>query len=230
MRIEIEGLEHHADAPAQRVDIGVRMQQIDAVNDNGPAARLLQPVEAAQQRALARTRRADNEHELLRRHRQIDALEHIRPAEGFAQAPHVEEAGFAAPSWDRAIICNGIENSEGESPTRSPFDDGAAPVPTGEPFSSWRAVCLRRELYVKKVSASRWPCAMHDMRDDTMAPWQHPRHVCQIVPSVVKEISTSLAISPGSIRCARVLQLTRTPRSVWVRHSIRGYLGRCSAP
>ena len=55
------------------------------------AGRLLEPVAAAQQRALARARRADDEDQLLRHDREIDAAQHLDVVERLAQAADVED-------------------------------------------------------------------------------------------------------------------------------------------
>jgi hypothetical protein len=48
VRIEVERLEHHADALACAVDIGAGIEQVDAVDHDAARGRLLEPVEAAQ--------------------------------------------------------------------------------------------------------------------------------------------------------------------------------------
>src|SRR6266446_2787434 len=80
-RIEVEGLEHHADALARMVDVGSGIEHVDAVDHHRAGGRLLQPVEAAQQGRLARAGRADHEHQLALGHREIDALQDMKGAE-----------------------------------------------------------------------------------------------------------------------------------------------------
>ena len=64
---------------------------LDAVDHDMAGRRLLQPVAAAQQRALARARRADDEDELLRRDREVDALEDLDLPKRLAEAADVED-------------------------------------------------------------------------------------------------------------------------------------------
>src|SRR6059036_650402 len=52
VRIEVEGLEYHADALPGVVDVGPRVEHVDAVHHDAAGGRLLEPVEAAQQGRL----------------------------------------------------------------------------------------------------------------------------------------------------------------------------------
>jgi hypothetical protein len=70
VRVEVERLEHHADALARAVDVGARIEQVDAVDHDAARGRLLEPVEAAQQRRFPRARRPDHEHQLALGHQQ----------------------------------------------------------------------------------------------------------------------------------------------------------------
>ena len=91
VRIEVEGLEHHADALAGMVDVGPRVEHVDAVHHDAAGGRLLQPVEAAQQGRLARARRADHEHQLALGHLEIDALQDVKGAEMLVDAARVDD-------------------------------------------------------------------------------------------------------------------------------------------
>src|SRR3989454_12507011 len=62
MRVKIERLEHHADAPANGVDFDAGGEDVDAFHLDRARGRLLEPVAAAQQRRLARARRRSEEH------------------------------------------------------------------------------------------------------------------------------------------------------------------------
>ena len=53
VRVEIEALEDHADAPPHGVDVAARVRELDAVDHDRALVRLLEPVAAAQKRALA---------------------------------------------------------------------------------------------------------------------------------------------------------------------------------
>jgi hypothetical protein len=93
VRVQVEGLEHHADAPAHGVQVGVRRQDVAPFEDDLPARWFFQPVAAAQQRGLAGSRRADDEHQLAGGHGQVHAVQHLGVAEALAQAPDVQQRG-----------------------------------------------------------------------------------------------------------------------------------------
>src|ERR1700730_3266900 len=81
VRIEIEGLEHHADTLAGMVDVGSRIEHVDAVDQDAAGTGLLQPVEAAQQSRLARARRPDDKYQLALGNHEIDTLQDMKGAE-----------------------------------------------------------------------------------------------------------------------------------------------------
>jgi hypothetical protein len=88
VRKQVEALEHHADVGAQRVEIGAcgSCTGVPCTNTWPPLA-LFQPVQAAQQRALARARGADHAHDLARMATgAVDAAQHLAGAEALAQA------------------------------------------------------------------------------------------------------------------------------------------------
>ena len=70
-------------------------------NDDRAAGRLLQPVAAAQQRALARARRPDDEHELPRRDGKVDAASAPRSRRSSCRRPR-DRRGSAMPARDRS--------------------------------------------------------------------------------------------------------------------------------
>ena len=76
MREEVEALEDHADFLAHLVDVGLAVKH-DAIDADLAGRRLLEVVHAAQQRALARTGRADDDDDFLLLDREVDALEHL---------------------------------------------------------------------------------------------------------------------------------------------------------
>jgi hypothetical protein len=90
VRIEVERLEHHADALACMVDVGARVEEIDAVHLQAARRGLFEPVEAAKQRGLARARRPDDEDELALGHHQIDALQHMQGAVMLVEAVRLD--------------------------------------------------------------------------------------------------------------------------------------------
>jgi hypothetical protein len=90
VRVEVEGLEDHADALAGVVDVGARVEHVDAVHDHLAGGRLLQPVEAAQQRRLARARRPDHEDQLALGDPEVDPLQDVKGAEMLVEAARVD--------------------------------------------------------------------------------------------------------------------------------------------
>src|SRR5260221_1465834 len=97
-RPEIELLEDHADVAAQRVDAGARQPLARAVGAEGEAkrlaidrdeasGRLLEKGDAAQKRALAGSRGADDADDLAGRNLEIDAVQHLGLAEALGDAP-----------------------------------------------------------------------------------------------------------------------------------------------
>jgi hypothetical protein len=91
VRIEVEGLEHHADALARMVDVGARIEQVDAVDHHAAGGRLLETVEAAQQGGLARARGTDDEHQLPLRQQEVDALQDVKRAEMLVDATRLDD-------------------------------------------------------------------------------------------------------------------------------------------
>jgi hypothetical protein len=86
VREQVEALEDHAHALAQLAH-GHRavVQQLLAVDGERAVLEHLQPVDAAQQRALARAALADDGDHLAALHVQVDALEHLVGAVRLAQ-------------------------------------------------------------------------------------------------------------------------------------------------
>ena len=60
VREEVERLEHHVHLLAHLRDIRLPVEDVDAIDVDGPAARMLEQVQAAQEGALAGARRADD--------------------------------------------------------------------------------------------------------------------------------------------------------------------------
>ena len=84
MRKEVEPLEDHADLFAHLVDICLARER-DAVNDDLASRRFLEMVHAAQQRALARARGADDNDNLFFINGEIDPLQHLIRAKRLTQ-------------------------------------------------------------------------------------------------------------------------------------------------
>ena len=90
VREQVEALKNHAHVLAQRAHGGsVFVQQGFAVDRELTALELFQPVDAAQERALARTAFADDGDDFAGCHFQVNALEHLVTAIGLAQAANV---------------------------------------------------------------------------------------------------------------------------------------------
>src|SRR6266851_8398323 len=96
VREEVEALEHHPDLralPAHLV-VGKLVQPVAALRVTDQLAvyveaagvDLLQVVDAAQERALARTRRADDAHDLLGLDDEVDAAQHLEAAEALVHS------------------------------------------------------------------------------------------------------------------------------------------------
>ncbi len=105
VRIEVEGLEHHADALACMIDVGLGRKHVDAVHHDRAGGWFLQPVEAAQQRRLARARRPDHEHQLALGHLEIDTLQDMKGAEMLVDRAR-QRCGWSRyschPKWSEA--------------------------------------------------------------------------------------------------------------------------------
>ena len=90
MREQIELLEHHADLAPDRVDALQVVGQFDAVDDNSAALMLLEAIDAADQRRLARARGAANDDPLAARHEEVDVAQDVKLAVPFVDADHLD--------------------------------------------------------------------------------------------------------------------------------------------
>ena len=81
VREEVELLEDHADALADRIQVALRRGDVDALDDDLAAGGLLKAVDAAKQGRLARAGRTDHDDDLLLVDDQVDALEDLVGAE-----------------------------------------------------------------------------------------------------------------------------------------------------
>ena len=84
VREEIEALENHADFLADIVD-ALGIAHADAIDDDFPSRRLFQIVDAAQDRTLAGTGRADDDDDFFILNGQVDALQDFVLAKTFFQ-------------------------------------------------------------------------------------------------------------------------------------------------
>jgi hypothetical protein len=94
---EVERLEHHPDVPAKPVHIDVRGMHREAVHDKRSSLDRLEAVDRPQQRALARSRWADDDDDLALVNRERDATEHMKGTEVLVDVVELDHglAGYA---------------------------------------------------------------------------------------------------------------------------------------
>ncbi|GMA87876.1 hypothetical protein GCM10025868_31260 [Angustibacter aerolatus] len=91
VREQVVGLEHDADAGPDGVGVDPRVADVVSVELDHAVVEGLEQVDAPQQRRLARPRRADQRHALVRRDVEVEAVEHhVRPVR-LAQAAHAQQ-------------------------------------------------------------------------------------------------------------------------------------------
>ena len=109
MREEIVALEHHADAGALAGKLAAGQAMAPAAASDAVAERLavepdlaalelLEEIDAAQQRRLARAARADDRHDVARKDVEVDAAQDRCVSERLRQAPDGQDGFHAAPS------------------------------------------------------------------------------------------------------------------------------------
>ena len=86
VRKQVELLEHHADLGPHVVDVGALVLQMHAVDVDAAAGGHFEVVDAAQNRALARPARADDNHDFAALDVEIDAFNGLYAAEVFVQS------------------------------------------------------------------------------------------------------------------------------------------------
>ena len=89
-------LEDHAHAPANPIDVAARGRDGLPPEEDRAGARLLHPVQAAQEGALPGARRADDRQPFPLRHRGIDAVQHGDAPKLLAQAANLDQRFAAA--------------------------------------------------------------------------------------------------------------------------------------
>ena len=75
VREQVEALEHHPGLAADLLDVADVAGQLDPVDDDAPGVVLLEAVDAADHRRLARPRRADHHHHLAAGDVEVDPLQ-----------------------------------------------------------------------------------------------------------------------------------------------------------
>ena len=91
MGVQVERLENHPNPAPQFVDVDTRRKDVGPVHDDRTGGRFLEAVAAAEQSALSRTGRADNENEFFGRDIQIDAFEDLEASEALPQSFNLED-------------------------------------------------------------------------------------------------------------------------------------------
>src|SRR5262245_25800328 len=113
MRKEVKRLEHHANLRVQSLEPRGGWVERSLVEQDFAAVCPFQAIEAAQQRALARSARAAQHHHLAGRDGKVDTPEHLERAKGFF---HIADLNGWRP---RAIKVGGLEHVFG------PLEPGA---------------------------------------------------------------------------------------------------------
>ena len=90
MREQVERLKHHADFAPHFVDALDVGRELDAVDADRPALMLLEPVNAADQGRLARSRGAANHDALAAPDGEVDVAQHMERAEPLVYAQHLD--------------------------------------------------------------------------------------------------------------------------------------------
>ena len=100
VRKEVERLEHDAHALTHVVVVDARVADVDAVEDDLTVVDLLELVDAAQQRRLARSARADEHGDGVLGHDEVDIAQHNLGAERLKDAAQFEDR--SARRWRHA--------------------------------------------------------------------------------------------------------------------------------
>ncbi|MET4831451.1 hypothetical protein ABIF44_000858 [Bradyrhizobium japonicum] len=91
MREQIKALEHHADFATHRVDVLEVGPELDAVDDNLALLKLLQRIDAADQRRLAGARGAADHDALALADLEVDVAQHVKLAVPFVEAGNLDD-------------------------------------------------------------------------------------------------------------------------------------------
>ena len=90
MREEVELLEHHPRLAADLLDVADVAGELDTVDEDAPAVVLLESVDAADHRRLARPRRADDDDDLLAGDVEVDVAQRLERAEELLHADQLD--------------------------------------------------------------------------------------------------------------------------------------------
>src|SRR5262249_57103034 len=102
------------------VDVGPRIEHVEAVHDDLARRGLLQPVETAQQGRLAGARRTDHEYELALGYPEVDALQDVQGAEILVQAARVDDRAVHALAISDSAARAASDRSRAFPAVRSP--------------------------------------------------------------------------------------------------------------
>ena len=101
---QVEGLEHHPEPAADRDRVDARVGDHLAVEQDVAVVDLLEQIDAAQQRRLARAGGADQRDGLVLVHLQVDPAQHLGVAVGLRDAADLEHGGHGCGSCIRSTI------------------------------------------------------------------------------------------------------------------------------
>ena len=104
VREEVERLEDDPDPAAHRVHVDARSRDLLAAHDDSSCVDRLEQIHAAQERRLARARRADEADDLVLGQLEVDPAQHLELPEGLAQSRDLQRrrAHAALPAcWRR---------------------------------------------------------------------------------------------------------------------------------
>ena len=99
VRKQVELLKHEADAGAQRVHVLPRRMHVLAVHQNAAALDFFQPVDGADQRGFARTRRAADHHHFARGDGFVDVHQRVVVAIPFVDVLKFDHAARLDAVW-----------------------------------------------------------------------------------------------------------------------------------
>src|SRR5271168_3846404 len=121
MREQVELLEHHADLAPHVEDCAGAVAELDSIDDDGATIVPFQPIDAADQRRLARSRRPANHDLLALVDVEIDLPQRLETAKPLVDALNLHR--------DRALVCNlhGDRAHSAASPSWPAGKTGAKP-------------------------------------------------------------------------------------------------------
>jgi hypothetical protein len=104
VREQVEALEHYADVGADLLDLAHVVGQLDAVDDDAALLVLLEPIDAADERRLARARRSANDDLLAQIDGQIDVPQDVELAVPLVDGDHLNGGHIALHLGSRGDV------------------------------------------------------------------------------------------------------------------------------